>query len=146
MSVRELIESARASNDPSLMVKAVPYTVWLGIGVEDRGGELTGRLTYDPKLIGNQTIPALHGGTLGALLESTCLFTLLYQHTRDTLPRTINITVDYLRSAQAKDTFAAAKVERIGRRVASLRAFAWQDRREEPIAAAVAHFLVWSPE
>jgi acyl-coenzyme A thioesterase PaaI-like protein len=48
----------------------------------------------------------------------------------------INVTVDYLRAAACEDTFAAAVVTRMGRRIANVRAEAWQRDRAAPVAAA----------
>ena len=40
----------------------VPFFKYLGITFERKGDELTGVLTYDPKLIGNAVVSRLHGG------------------------------------------------------------------------------------
>jgi acyl-coenzyme A thioesterase PaaI-like protein len=40
------------------------------------------------------------------------------------------------------DTYARAKVIKIGRRVANVQAEAWQNERAQPIAAMHGHFLV----
>jgi acyl-coenzyme A thioesterase PaaI-like protein len=58
------------------------------------------------------------------------------------LPKTITITVDYLRSGHAVDTYARGVVTRQGRRVANVHVEAWQDDRARPIATAHAHFLI----
>ena len=62
------------------------------------------------------------------------------------LPRTITLTVDYLRSGRAVDTFARGILTRQGRRVACVRVEAWQDDRSRPIAVASAHFLIETAE
>ena len=58
------------------------------------------------------------------------------------LPRTIDITVDYLRSGLPRDAYARARVNRMGRRYASVHVEAWQDNRARPIAQATGHFLM----
>ena len=58
------------------------------------------------------------------------------------LPKTITLTVDYLRSGRPVDTHARAFVTRQGRRVTNVRVEAWQDDRGKPIATAHAIFLV----
>ena len=63
-----------------------------------------------------------------------------------TVPKTINITVEYLRSGKPQDTFARAVFTKHGRRVANVRAYAWQDDPTKPVAAANAHFLLVQPE
>jgi acyl-coenzyme A thioesterase PaaI-like protein len=59
----------------------------------------------------------------------------------DHLPKTINISIDYLRSAGAKTSYAQAILTKRGRRVANVRVEAWQDDRAKPVAAAHGNFL-----
>jgi uncharacterized protein (TIGR00369 family) len=97
----------------------------------------------EPKLIGNPVISALHGGTVGALLESAAIFKLIWEGSSGVVPKTINITLDYLRSARAtEDTFARATITKHGRRIANVQVRAWQLDESKPIAAAHAHFLL----
>ena len=58
------------------------------------------------------------------------------------LPKTIDFTVDYLRSGLPRDAYARARVNRSGRRYASVHVEAWQDNRARPIAQATGHFLM----
>ena len=48
----------------------------------------------------------------------------------------VNVTVNYLRGGTPHDTFAAATVTRLGKRVANVEAHAWQRDRAKPIAGA----------
>ena len=137
-----LVERARSENNPALLTDAIPYTRWMGISIAEHNGALRGMMRFRKELIGNPVLPALHGGTTGALLESTGIFTLLWRSETVLLPKTINITIDYLRSARPVDTFAKAIVVKQGRRVASVRIEAWQEDPASPIAAANAHFLI----
>lgn len=122
----------------------VPCVKFLGITVEQGEDGLRTRLDFAPHLVGNSLIPALHGGAIGALLESTAIFALLCEQDDDAagVPRTINVTVEYLRTARTVTTWGRAEITRQGRRVATVRAFAWQDDPTRPVAAANAHFLL----
>ena len=142
MSLFTLITEARRSGDFAPLAAAVPYARYLGIGAELTGGELLGRMRFAPHLVGNASLPALHGGTIGALLESTAIFQLLYQAETPVLPRTVTITVDYLRSARALDTLAHGVVTRQGRRVASVHVEAWQEDRTRLVATANVHLML----
>jgi acyl-coenzyme A thioesterase PaaI-like protein len=62
------------------------------------------------------------------------------------LPKTIDITVDYLRAGLARDCYAKARINRSGRRYASVHVEAWQEVREKPFAMASVHFLMPEPE
>src|SRR5262249_61430048 len=91
---------------------------------------------------GKPGLPGLHGGTLGALLESAAVFELLCRSETMTLPKTITLTIDYLRSGAPVDTYARGVVTRQGRRVTNVRMEAWQADRSAPVATAHAVFLV----
>jgi acyl-coenzyme A thioesterase PaaI-like protein len=136
------LAEAKRLNEPARLTELIPYARWIGISMRSVAGELLGHLTYSDMLIGNAALPALHGGTLGALLESTAIYQLLWDAETVVLPKTIDITVDYLRSGRPVDTWAKGIVTRQGRRVANVRAEAWQEDRERPIAIAHGHFLI----
>lgn len=124
----------------------IPYAGFLGVRAELKGDELTLVLPYAEHLIGNPLLPALHGGVVGALMELTAITQLAITSKTERFPKTIDIGVDYLRSGRPIDTFARARVVKIGRRVANVQAEAWQNSRAEPIAAMHGHFLVEEPE
>lgn len=141
-SLFDAIRAARQAGNPDGLVQMIPYARFMGITMAMQEGELVGKLAFADHLIGNAAIGALHGGALGALLESTAVFKLMMEGETIKLPKTINITVEYLRSGKAMDTYARAEFTRQGRRVANVRAIAWQDDPANPIAAANAHFLL----
>jgi acyl-coenzyme A thioesterase PaaI-like protein len=141
------------------LVDGIPYIQFLGMRFDRRGDELTSVLTYDDKLIGNPAIPAIHGGVTAAFLETSALIELGWQHLWDEIesgridvgalpdalprmPKTIDFTIDYLRSGLPRDAYARARVNRSGRRYASVHVEAWQDNRARPFAQATGHFLM----
>ncbi|PQO22554.1 thioesterase [Rhodobacteraceae bacterium WD3A24] len=142
------------------LVEGVPYIRFLGIRFDRRGDELTGVLSYDDKLLGNPDLPALHGGATAAFLEVTAIielsWSLLWEEMESgrldpatldpqnlpRLPKTIDFTVDYLRSGLPRDAYARARITRSGRRYASVHVEAWQDNRTRPFAQAAGHFLM----
>jgi len=142
------------------LVGGIPYVGFLGIRFDRRGDELTAVLPFDDKLIGNPFLPAIHGGVTSAFLEITAMIELSWsilweemeQGTLDPrkldadhlprLPKTIDLTVDYLRSGLPRDAYARARVNRSGRRYASVHVEAWQDNRSRLFAQATGHFLI----
>jgi uncharacterized protein (TIGR00369 family) len=142
VKITDILRAARDAQDLEPLVQVIPYARFMGLSMAVEGDAVIGRLAYSDHLIGNATIGALHGGTLGALLESTAIFTLLWRAETVAVPKTINITVQYMRSGKARDTFARADITRHGRRIANVSAVAWQDDPDKPIAAATAHFLL----
>ncbi len=136
------LADARKHGNVGQLAEAIPYAKWMGIAPENGTGELLTRMRYHESLIGNTFLPALHGGTLGAMLEMAAIFHLLWETETEAVPKIVNITVDYLRSAGPRDVIAAAKVTKQGRRMVNVFAEAWQDDRSRPVATASAHFLV----
>jgi acyl-coenzyme A thioesterase PaaI-like protein len=128
--------------DIGALVAAVPYARFLGLSFSIVEGELRGLLRHDPGHIGNPHVPAIHGGVIGALLETTSMMGLLAQSESETLPRIISITVEYHRTARPVDTWSRAEITRQGRRLATVRSMAWQDDPQSPVAVAGAHFLL----
>jgi uncharacterized protein (TIGR00369 family) len=142
MTLIDRLTAARASQDYQALVDLIPYAGFLGLTAAMQGDELITTMRYGEHLIGNPALPALHGGTLGALLESAAVFELLFRSETVVLPKTITLTVDYLRSGAPVDTHARGVVTRQGRRVANVRMEAWQADRGKPVATAHAVFLV----
>jgi len=124
------------------VLAAIPYARLLGLSIEVVEGDPITTMRAAQHLVGNPILPALHGGTVGALLESAAIFKLIWEIKSIAVPKTINITVDYLRSARLEDTHARAIITKHGRRVANVQVRAWQRDESTPIAAAHAHFLL----
>jgi acyl-coenzyme A thioesterase PaaI-like protein len=139
----EALARARAAGNPAPLAEAIPYLRFIGVEVSLDAEGLLGTMRFRPHLVGNALIPALHGGTIGSFLESVAILGLCWEAQRLVEPpRIVNITVEYLRTARTVDTFARAEITRQGRRVATVRALAWQEDVAKPVAAANAHFLV----
>ncbi|MGB5811455.1 MAG: PaaI family thioesterase [Polyangiales bacterium] len=141
-SVREAVESLREKGDFTALQETVPYARFMGITAKIEDDDVLATMRYSDHLIGNSVARKLHGGTLGALLESTAIFKLLWHGETNAIPKTINITVEYLRGAEPADVLARAEFTRHGRRVANVRVFAWQADPDRPVAVATAHFLL----
>jgi acyl-coenzyme A thioesterase PaaI-like protein len=149
----------RRDNALGALVGAIPYAGFLGIRFERHGDELTAILPYAEALIGNPVLPALHGGAIASFLEVAAIVELSWAMIWDDLetgritpesmaqsmprlPKTIDFTIDYLRTGLPRDAYARARVNRSGRRYASVHVEAWQDNRARPFAQATGHFLM----
>ena len=158
----EPVQVAKERRDAALsaLVDRVPYIGFLGVQFDRRGDELTAVLPYTETLIGNPALPAIHGGVTASFLEVTAIielgWVLLWEEietgtrkiediTPESLPRlpkTIDFTVDYLRSGLPRDAYARARINRSGRRYASVHVEAWQDNRSRLFAQGTGHFLM----
>ena len=87
MSIVEVVRRARETGDFQSLVDAIPYATFLGVRVEESGGQLFGRMPFSEHLVGNPSLPALHGGTLSAMLEAAAQFELLYRAESVVLPK-----------------------------------------------------------
>lgn len=156
---KETPQQIKERRDTALnaLVDRVPYIKFMGISFDRRGDELTAVMQFDDKLIGNPILPALHGGATASFLETAALIELAWSqawqrmegdevHTAGMaairLPKTIDFSVDYLRSGLARDCYARATINRSGRRYASVHVEAWQDNRDRLFAQATGHFLM----
>lgn len=126
------------------LLERIPYCRFLGITVDDdpADGGVISRLRFAEHIVGNAMLPAIHGGVIGAFLETAAIVEVMRQGRGGGLPKPIDITIAYLRSARAVDTLAKAIVTKHGRRVTNVRVEAWQDDRTRPVATAQGHFLV----
>lgn len=142
MSLIETFPLPRSVEELQPLLQAIPYARTMGFSVQRDGLDAVVRLPYRDDVVGNASLRAVHGGALGALLEFAAACQLMTVAQVSTMPKIVNITVEYLRGAQPVDTFARATVTRHGRRVANVRAIAYQADASKPVAAANAHFLL----
>jgi hypothetical protein len=83
----ELLRGVKETGKLGSLVESIPYLRFLGIGIELANDEVVGKMTYSKHLIGNPSLPALHGGTIGALLESTAIVQTLWEAETTHLPK-----------------------------------------------------------
>ena len=131
-----------ADSPPELLLPA--YARSLGIRIDRIENDLP-VLTVDfsPNVEGRPG--AFHGGATAGLLENAGyagLRMVLQAQGRDPVMKPINITVQYLSAGQPRQTYAQARITRLGRRNANLAVEAWQDKRDRPIACAVMNILM----
>ncbi len=138
MILRGLVDSG----DLERVIATVPFFTWMGLEIDRARPSLTTHLPFRERHVGNEMIGALHGGIVAAFLEATATIALVADGKLERVPKPINLTVDYLRSAKTESLYGEATIAKLGRRVASLRATCWQEDRNAPVADAICHFLV----
>lgn len=142
MSITDAVARARETGEYQAVIDSIPYMRFLGLTV---AGDENGPIVTMPgseHIIGNPVLPAIHGGVVGAFVESAAIVHLIWARESRQVPKIVNLTIEYLRSARVVDTYAQATITKHGRRIANMRIEAWQADRAKPVAAAHAHFLL----
>jgi uncharacterized protein (TIGR00369 family) len=118
-----------------------PYAELLNLRAEEHDGALRYVMPFHDDVVGRPGF--LHGGAIAGLLEFAA-FTALTRAIGEqaVTKKPITVTVDYMRGGTPRDTYAEAVIERLGKRVANVEAFAWQGERDKPIASARINFLL----
>jgi uncharacterized protein (TIGR00369 family) len=117
-----------------------PYAQLLKLRTEQAGDSLRFIMPFHDDVVGRPGF--LHGGAIAGLLEFAA-FTALSRAIGDAVvKKPITVTVDYMRGGTPGDTYAEARIERLGKRMANVESFAWQGDRDRPIASARINFLL----
>jgi uncharacterized protein (TIGR00369 family) len=128
-----------APEDPTSLFANSPFARCLGI----RSGENdTLVMPFSPRIIGNPVLPAIHGGMTGAFLETAAIVGVTRELGVLAPPKPIGLTINYLRSGRALDSYARVSIVKQGRRVVAFEAQAWQNDATKPIASAFGHFML----
>ena len=115
----------------------------LQLRTEERDGALRFVMPFHDDVVGRPGF--LHGGAIAGLLEFAAFTALSRAIGDEVVKKPITVTVDYLRGGTPQDTFAEAVIERLGKRMANVEAFAWQGEPGRPIASARINFLLDRP-
>lgn len=142
MTLADVIQQEPNAETLQIWLQKVPYAAFLGIKAEVKDNDILFILPGNDKLIGNPSLPALHGGVVGAFMEQAAAFHLIAKMNEPVLPKIIDFSLDYLRAARNRDTYAQCTLTRQGRFIANVSITAWQDDRDKPNAMARAHFLI----
>ncbi|HEY1607192.1 MAG TPA: PaaI family thioesterase [Allosphingosinicella sp.] len=121
-----------------------PYAELLGLRTErSADGTLLWVMPFREEVVGRPGF--LHGGAIAGLLEFAALGTLYERLETGVRVKPINVSVDFMRGGIEHDTYAAATIARLGNRIATVEAHAWQMDRAKPIAAARMNLLLRRP-
>lgn len=132
-----------AGDAPPLAGVHIPYADYLGLRLAEDGAQPVYRLPFQPRLVGNPRLPALHGGVVAGFAETAATLHLIGAVGGAKLPKCIDFSIDYLRSGRPEDTYAACEVLRLGGRVALVQVRCWQGKGPaQPITVARGQFLL----
>jgi acyl-coenzyme A thioesterase PaaI-like protein len=125
-------------------LEAMPYARHLGIrlaGAVPGDGALF-HLPFDARLIGNVTLPALHGGVVASFMQIAAIAATWALTRADVQPKLVDFSLDFLSSAGPSDIFAQCEFHRVGKRIAAVGVRCWQRSSIEPVALGRAHLFV----
>lgn len=125
-------------------IQAVPHAQALGMEIASIGdGTATMTMPYAEHLIGDPSTGVIAGGAVSALLD-TCCGTAAMTHPKSPQgTATIDLRIDYMRGATPKQMITTeATCYHITRSVAFVRAVAYDEDRENPVAMATGAFTV----
>lgn len=129
-----------------------PFGEALGFEFLDaKEGRLRMRTRYAEHLVGDPDTGVIHGGVITAMLDNACgraVHIARVDAGRDDegAIATLDLRIDYMSSAEpGKDLYAEAYCYRLTRNVAFVRATAYTDSAEQPVATAVGAFMLGTP-
>ena len=134
--------SGKSADPNALLRRRALLRLALGITARIEDGALILDMPFDPKLIGNPILPALHGGVIGSLLETAAIVQTIWETGAATAQaRRHHHRLSAHRRARST-SYARACIARQGRRVVNARAEMWQEDAAKPVASFRGHFLL----
>ncbi|MBL4769275.1 MAG: PaaI family thioesterase [Rhodobacteraceae bacterium] len=125
-------------------IQAIPHAKALGMKLTEIGnGRATISMPYADHLVGDLKTGVIHGGAVSAVMDTCCGAAVMSHPSSPTGTATIDLRIDYMRSATPGQTVTAhATCYHVGRSVAFVRATATDDDTGNPVATASGAFTV----
>jgi uncharacterized protein (TIGR00369 family) len=132
------------AENAAMMLKGTPQAGALNLTmVELKQGRAITRVPYHADLVGDPETGVIAGGVITTLLDNTCGLACQSSLEQATSIATLDLRIDYMRPAlPGRDVLAEAIVYRLTRTVAFVRAFAYEDTPDDPVASAQCAFMI----
>lgn len=140
--------SYASSDDPLQRVRAMiqftPQAKALGMEVTRiEPARVWGKVPYREELIGDPETGVIAGGVITTFLDTLCGAAAVAAMEHPTTVATIDLRIDYMRPATPqRDVLAEAHCYKLGRSVAFVRAVAYDETPDNPVAHVTAAFMV----
>ena len=128
------------------VIESLPHNAKLGIRVvEIAPRRCTAYIDFRPELVGDPKRGVLHGGVVTTLIDATAGAAVYAAIPEGTSLATLDMRIDYLKPAEPhKRLYARAELYRLTRRIAFIRASAYQDEPGNQVAHCAASFMIGS--
>jgi len=126
----------------------IPFNNWLGMKVEHlERGHVTVSIPWRPEIVGDPTVPALHGGVIGAVADATGGMAV-WSTLDNPAPRvsTFDMRVDTLRPGKPEKLIPVATIIRTGSRLGWADVRLHHGRESELVASARAVYAIKIPK
>jgi uncharacterized protein (TIGR00369 family) len=137
---------ARMKEFSRAMLQGVPHANALGFTITDIAhAKAWATAPYRPDLIGDPDTGVIAGGVIIALLDNLSGVAAMAALDEPTSIATLDLRIDYMRPAEpGKEIKAMAHCFRVARSVAFVRACAYEETEDDPIAQSSAAFMLGS--
>ncbi|MEP2889583.1 PaaI family thioesterase [Tateyamaria sp.] len=125
-------------------IEAIPHSRDLGMElVEMDEGEAVITMPYDPRLIGDPETGVISGGAVSAVMDTCCGAAVMSHPSNMGGTATLDLRIDYMRAATPGQVITTrATCYHVTRSIAFVRATAWDEDMNNPVAAATGAFTV----
>lgn len=123
-------------------IEAIPFSRELSMRLDNLGdGEALCSMPYDSRFVGDPDTGVIHGGAVSALLDTCCGAAVMSHPDAPVVTATIDLRIDYMRAATPGQRISCEAVcYKVTRSVAFVRAFAYDEDRDNPVASASGAF------
>lgn len=125
-------------------IEALPHARALDMRVESlEPGRACISMPWAEHLVGDPRTGVIHGGVVSALMDTCCGAAVMSHPTKPQSTATIDLRIDYMRSAAPRQRITArAECYHMTRSVAFVRAVALDEDDDKPVASATGAFTV----